>query len=337
LIEDQRPFGRFFNRGLPERRMFDSQMFETRLGLTPAELCTMLGTTLGVALGIMAIATAALWKIKSRQHWLAAISPLALGAGFVAGYAVQLDLPREWNDEAWKMIIVLGGIAGVLLAAAQVMPARGIGRAIAAVILATAVGLITWYTVRKFTPPAGLFWADHARMFRMEWIASLAGWLAAVLLAGQPAMRQPRLWAIAPLIILLCASAGVIIGEGWVDKRIPWTLMILAALAGLSLAAGLVRPSRGHASGAAAFLAVMFGAIWSFITYYNESTIPTWAFAWFGAAPLAMAPAWIPPLQKRPRLCTALCLLAALAILIPAIIVIVKFAPPLEGAADQAM
>src|SRR6185437_10437341 len=86
-----------------------------------------------------------------RDRWMAAAVPLALSAGFVAGYARFLDLPRGWADEPWKMAILIAALSGLLLAVAvRELLEKGLSRGIGEGLLALVVAAATWLTVRRF-------------------------------------------------------------------------------------------------------------------------------------------------------------------------------------------
>jgi hypothetical protein len=258
----------------------------------------------------MAAGATIVWRARDRDRWLEAIAPLALAAGFLAGYGAALEFPRTWLAEAWKMGVVVAAVAGILLTIEAMLTRRGMWQGLRIGLLAALVAVATWLTVRRFT--------THQTYYAV----ALAGGLVIHLanLHG-PLRDERRLWAIGPLVMLISCMAVTLVTLAWVDLNTMGRMIVTTtALAGLALGAGVTKlPALARGSGP--FLVVMFGVMLTIIARYRGASIPWWIFAWLGAAPLAIAVAWIPALRKRPGLCVLVALIVALAIVTPAVIV----------------
>jgi hypothetical protein len=272
-------------------------------------------TALGVAAGVLAVGRLLLWKVADAERWLGVIAPLALGAGFVAGYAMVLPFPRGWTDEPWKMGVFVAGIAGVLLAVVEAIPRRGMWMASRAAVLLLLVGVVTWLTVRRFVP-LGVY------------ASAMVGGLMVYMAAAWPAVSERKLWALGPVVMLASGFAATFVTMRWVDLSTQGRMMVMvAALTGLALAMGVLPSMRGVARGATNFLAMMFGVMLVIVTRYRGEDMPWWIFAWFCCGPLAMGLGWGPALRRRPWLCVVLAGVLAAAIVAPAVVVAAKYAP----------
>jgi hypothetical protein len=84
-------------------------------------------------------------------------------------------------------------------------------------------------------------------------------------------------------------------------------------------------------SGAATFLAVMFGVLTTLAAFYETPEVyPRWIFLLFAAAPAGAAVGWVPALRRRPWLCVLVAVATAAGLLAPALVVGLRNMPPLE-------
>ncbi len=264
----------------------------------------MAAEALAVAIAVLAAGALAFRKIKPLWR---ALMPLALAAGFIAGYALVFDFPhgtpnRPWySDEAWKMAVVAVIAAGILLTIARMLP-RNVG----ILVLATAAVAVTLIVVRTK-------WDDWHYYAAGLWAALLAYLVALI-----PSEREERLRFVAPVVLWLCATvAGVAVSACYDHLKCGRMLVLTAVLAGLAIVAGFIRPIRGIATGAGPFLAMTFGAVMTYGIYSKPDELPLTPFLLMALAPLAAGVAWIPPLHRRPGWCLMVAFAVAALLLIP--------------------
>jgi hypothetical protein len=280
-------------------------------------LFAMLGPAVGLALAVaamvMAVCVVALWKARDRDRWMGAVMPVALAAGFCSGYAKLFDIPVTWDDEIWKWTVVSAALAGVLLAVGAILPREASWFAWG--FLAVTVA---WMTARRIPESREYF------------MAALGGGLILYVGAFCGAVREAGTRAVGPLIMLLCGMAGVGLVMPF-EMNMGRMFFVLTALAGLCVVTGVARPLRSMAAGGTAFVAVMFGVLVTLAAVYMApETYPRSVFWWMAAAPLGMAVAWAPWLRKRPWWCAIAAVAVTGALLVPAIVIAMKNAPPMD-------
>jgi len=267
------------------------------------------GVALALALGVMGLGFLVLWKRAERY----AVMPMALAAGFVAGYAKLFDLPAKWDDEIWKWVVVSAVVAGVLLTIGNLLPRKF--EWLAWVVMAVGVSCLTGRRIRE---DSGYY------------MAALGGGLVLYLAAYWPVARDARLRRVWPVMMLMCGVAAVALVMPF-ELNHGRMFFVLTALAGLSVAAGFLRPIGRMVAGGGVFPAVIFAVLTTTAAFYMvPDTYPRSVFFWLGAAPLGAGVAWVPWLKRRPWRCAIAATAVAGALLVPAIVIAINNAPPMD-------
>ncbi len=300
-------------------------------------------TALCVALGVLilgCVAEVLCWRRSWWKRSRGTVMPLALAAGFVAGYWIMAPFPkgspeRPWyNDEAWKLVVVAVLMSGPLLALARVSP-KWLSIPLMLILAAALTLLIVRgpWAVSKDRPdwPVWVNWRIYA--------GSLAVGLCLYLVAIPPAgeggrAAEMRIRLVGPVVMWACTSAAGVIVMMTFDLKLGRMFVMLAVLAGLEAVATLPRFSRAIAGGAGAFLAVMYASLLTLTAYYSQGgdwPLVRSAIILLGCAPLAAAVAWVPALQRRPWLCALIAFMLAGALLAPAAVIAKLYAPDMSA------
>jgi hypothetical protein len=295
-----------------------------------------LAAALTVTLGLLGIGGLIGRRVGNSAHWPmagGAVMPVALAAGFLAGYAMQFPFPqgnadRPWYlDEAWKMASVVALGTGILLAVAHMVP-KPLSVAVVVLLLAGVASI----SVR------GPWLATEQRP-AWEAYAPLAGALLvsmiAYILCLWPTWWDPRLWILGPLVMWACLAVAGVLVMTWVDQRLGRLLVMLAVLAGLAGVSGMPRPMRAIAAGAGPFLSVMFSVLVMLAYFYcQQNEVPALSnevWLLLACAPLGAAVAWVPALRRRPWLCVLVAIGVTGAFLAATTTLAIRTAPPPMG------
>jgi hypothetical protein len=198
---------------------------------------------------------------------------LALGIGFLVGFAIIVGVPRWPPTERWQWLA---------------------GAALAATVVA-AVGDARWVSRYAGMPALALTAACSGALLRpppavdapLLWQVGLAAGIAALALLMQPlAARNRGLPILLALVIASSGSSIVFVQTGFAVLAL--LAAALAAALGAAAAIGAARPdlrlSRGGAQLSAAILLSMLVIGW----FYNQAETPWTSFALLAASPLML-------------------------------------------------
>lgn len=283
------------------------------------------------AAGGLSVAIVSEFTKRKSLQWLApALIPLALGAGFVAHHAMAFPFPkgtedRPWYlDEIWKMTVVAGMVAAVLVAIARILPKWADWIPLVLVAAATTLLCVCGPWVANNLKPAWEYWTGFA--------LGISGCLLAYFAAAWPIWRDPRNWAVGIVPLWICLSATAVVFLSIVEQSVGRILVMGAILAGMTGVMALIPRMRPALGAAIPFLATVLVAAAGVGIFYDlnfpEPPIVRRALFWLACAPLGMAISWLPMLRKKPWACAALASAITLALAATGTAIAMLNAPP---------
>jgi hypothetical protein len=264
-----------------------------------------------------------------RAAWVVA----AVGAGIVVAYYLNSGWSGGkgerawWEGEARQMLAPAAALATLLVLLMRGLPqvARWVVWAVLAVGMTLLVVRGPWMGTES--RPAWEGWATFA--------GGLLGLLAlyAAALAPSTGEREAKLWLV-PLGVLWVASsaAGICVMLAF-DMVAGRMFVYLAVMAGVAIVAGIWRRLRDGAAWAGLLLAAVYAAAWTSAAFFdsnNDWVLSKAAMGLLAAAPAAGGLAWIPALRRRPWACVTVAVGLAILLVVPALVMAGKAAPPMN-------